>query len=187
MSLSLLPDFPLREQSATAQKFLALDITTYRDAARYIYQLPYRRNSNRADFWLVLSEQHGTCSTKHAILAQLAHEHNEPVDLLMGMYEMDEDNTPGVGAVLRRYGIDSLPEAHCCLLYRGQYIDLTRTEEAPTKAIRFLVQEVIQPSQIGEYKESRHHSFLLQWCAATGLDFNLAWKAREECIQAISS
>lgn len=187
MSVSLLPDFPLRQQSATAQEFLALGIDTYRNAALYISKLPYRRNSNRADFGLVLSEQHGTCSTKHALLAQLAYEHGEQVELLMGMYEMNEDNTPGVGAVLQRYGIDSLPEAHCCLLYKGEYIDLTRASDTPAQAIRFLVQEVIQPNQIGEYKESRHHSFLLQWCAATGLDFDTAWQAREECIQAISS
>lgn len=187
MSIESLPNFPLRNHSATAQQFLALGISTYHKAAYHIQDLPYKRNSNRADFMLVISEQHGTCSTKHALLAQLAHEHNEPVELLMGMYEMNEANTPGVGTVLQRYGIDSLPEAHCCLLYRGQPIDLTRIQSVSSQPIRFLVQEVIKPDQIGEYKESRHHSFLLQWCAATGLDFELAWQVREECIEALSA
>lgn len=186
MSIALLPDFPLQHHSFTAQQFLALGIHTYRDAAYYVHSLPYRRNSNRGDFTLVLNERHGTCSTKHALLVQIAHDHDQPVDLLLGMYEMNEDNTPGVGAVLQRYGIDALPEAHCCLLYKKEHIDITRQHESPARTIHFLVQEVIQPSQIGEYKVSRHHSFLLQWCAATGLNFESVWNIREECIATLS-
>ncbi|MEO8071760.1 MAG: hypothetical protein ABI686_00790 [Acidobacteriota bacterium] len=56
--------------------------------------MPYGRNSNRADFNLVLKENRGMCATKHALLAALAAEHNQPVFLTLGIYEMNEGNTP---------------------------------------------------------------------------------------------
>jgi hypothetical protein len=63
--LLALPDFPLSEHEPLAQGFLALGLRSFVDAARYVWQLPYGRNSNRADFRLVLPEGRGTCSTKH--------------------------------------------------------------------------------------------------------------------------
>jgi hypothetical protein len=43
---------------------------------------------------------------------------------------MHEHNTPGVGEVLARYGLLSLPEAHCYLMYNGMRIDVTRSGTA---------------------------------------------------------
>ena len=37
-----------------------------------IKNLPYGRNANRYDFTLVLSENKGTCSSKHAFLKDFA-------------------------------------------------------------------------------------------------------------------
>lgn len=59
----------------------------------------------------------GTCSTKHALLACLAQEQGIPLELTLGIYEMNERNTPGTGRVLARHGLDALPEAHCYLKY----------------------------------------------------------------------
>lgn len=187
MTVDFLPDFPLQSQSATAHDFLALGVTSYREAARYVQNLPYGRNSNRADFRLVLREQHGTCSTKHALLAQLAQEHGVDVELTLGMYEMNEKNTAGTGNILRRYRLDSLPEAHCFLKYEGKRFDLTRRVGTTEQNVDFLIEETILPEQIGEYKVEQHRVFLRQWCVATGLDFDLAWKIREECIAAITT
>lgn len=186
MAADTLPDFPLQQQSVTARDFLELGITSYREAARYVQELPYGRNSNRSDFRLVMHEKRGTCSTKHALLAQLAQEHNTRVTLMLGMYEMNERNTAGTGAVLRRYHLDSLPEAHCYLRYGPRRFDLTRQVGITEQNVDFLIEEAIQPEQIGEYKVEQHRVFLRQWCVATGLDFDLAWKIREECIAALS-
>lgn len=49
-----------------------------------------------------------------------------PVRLMIGIYLMNEDNTPGVGKVLERYGLKEIPEAHCYLRFEGQYLDFTR-------------------------------------------------------------
>jgi len=37
------------------------------------------------------------------------------VELRLGIYEMNADNILGVGPVLRRCGLDLVPEAHCYL------------------------------------------------------------------------
>ena len=43
-------------------------------AARHLLALPYGRIADRNKFWLVLEEGRGTCTTKHALLAELARE-----------------------------------------------------------------------------------------------------------------
>lgn len=48
--------------------FLTLSITTFREALKYVHELPYGRNNNRTDYLLVISEKCGTCSTKHALI-----------------------------------------------------------------------------------------------------------------------
>jgi hypothetical protein len=58
-----------------------------------VRSLPYGRNSDHSDWRLVLGEGRGTCSTKHALLADLARENRRHVALMLGIYEMDEDNT----------------------------------------------------------------------------------------------
>ena len=61
----------------------------------------------------VLTEGCGTCSSKHALLAGLAAAQRLPVALMLGIYLMNERNTPGIGPVLARYGLAEIPEAHC--------------------------------------------------------------------------
>jgi hypothetical protein len=45
----------------------------------------------------VHTEGRGTCSTKHALLAELATEQRLPVALVLGIYLMNERNTPSGG------------------------------------------------------------------------------------------
>jgi hypothetical protein len=98
MSIRRLPDFALDDSPPLGARFAALGILDYRGAARHVRSLPYGRNSDRSDWMLVLNEGRGTCSTKHALLAELARENGRRVALMLGVYEMDEANTPGVGA-----------------------------------------------------------------------------------------
>lgn len=85
----------------------------------------HTHRSDRSDWRLVLEERCGTCSAKHALLTELASENDRPVSLVLGIYEMDEINSPGVGPVLQRYGLRCVPEAHCRLVYEGTRVDLT--------------------------------------------------------------
>jgi hypothetical protein len=188
-SWDALPDARFTASGETTSQFVALGIDGFQSAARFVHQLPYGRNCDRADFRLVLPEHRGTCSTKHALLAALAAEQQLPVHLTLGIYEMSERNTPGVGAVLDKNGIAFVPEAHCYLTYNGIRIDVTREVAAAQESItRFLHEETIAPAQIGAYKVAMHQAWMRDWVARAmpDRDWQSVWKIREECIAALS-
>ena len=187
-----LPDAPILETGALGSRFRRRGCTTLRQAARYLHDLPYGRNSDRSDFRLVLSEGRGTCSTKHAVLAALGQELGIAVQLTMGIYEMSEANTPGVGPVLERYQLSSIPEAHTYLRYRHRRVDITRSGIEPRAEIQnFILEQDIRPDQIGDYKVSFHRTFLRQWLSQhpelSHFTPEALWEIREACIFAISA
>ena len=191
-SWDALPYVPLKCAGPVTAAFMACGITDFQAAGRYLHALPYGRTANRADFSAVLHEGRGTCSTKHALLATLAHEQQLSVVLTLGIYEMHEHNTPGVGVVLARYGLVSLPEAHCYLTYMGTCIDVTRSGAEPTAPItQFLHEEAIVPEQIGVYKVTLHRRCMQEWVrnnpeTVKGWRFEDVWQIREECIAALA-
>lgn len=186
MSVKDLPNFTLSADRPLGRRFSALGLRDYRDAAIHVRGLPYGRNSNRSDWSLVLEEERGTCSTKHALLAELASENGRRVSLVLGVYEMDGENTSGVGDVLNKHGLRCVPEAHCYLANGDVRVDLTREGAETTPSLHFLYEEEIAPYQIGEYKMQAHRDFTRQWAARRGLDPKLVWQAREECIAALA-
>ena len=185
MSVGRLPEFALDASRPLGAKFAALGIRDYRAAARHVRSLPYGRNSDRFDWRLVLDEARGTCSTKHALLAELARENGRRVALALGVYEMDEANTPGIGAVLKTSGLSRVPEAHCYLTHEGARVDVTR-QEGGGQTQHFLHEEEIEPRQIGEYKVEAHKEFVRRWSEERGLDPGHVWRVREECIAALA-
>jgi hypothetical protein len=190
-SWNALPDFTLKPAGPLSAAIMARGVGDFRAAGRCLQKLPYGRTIDRADFSAVLREGKGTCSTKHAFLAALAREQEFDILLMLGIYEMNERNTPGVGAVFQRYGVAALPEAHCYLMYEGLRIDVTRPGDPSAKTvIKFLREESIAPEQIGEQKVSRHRQFMRDWIAenshqAGRRSFEDLWRIREECITAL--
>jgi hypothetical protein len=189
-SWETLPEVSLRGGGPATTEIIAHAITTFRAAGRYLHHLPYGRNSDRANFHLVLSEGRGTCSTKHALLAELAHEQQLSITLTLGIYQMHEGNTPGVGAILSQYQLPFIPEAHCYLTYEQQRVDITRSGAEPNEPITYLLyEEAIVPSQIGEYKVDLHKRFLRRWLAESGTNgysFGELWTIREACIAVLA-
>ena len=112
--------------------------------------------------------------------------------LILGIYEMNERNTPGVGSVLQRHGLNALPEAHCYLRVGNERIDVTRqhARNYVEPISHFLHEEEIDPSQITLYKIGVHKSFLQQWVKRKArcrrLSLASIWEIREECIAALS-
>jgi hypothetical protein len=167
-----------------------LQFSSFQQALEYIHQLPYGRNTDRADYRLVLTEGKGTCSTKHAFLKALAKEMEEAsVQLFLGMYKMSEENTPGVGKVLDRAGIPYIPEAHCYLKINGKRVDVTSLQADIIKVEKVLMEEQeISPEDIGFYKLNYHKNFIKKWIQKenSNLTFEAVWSIREACIAALS-
>lgn len=190
-SWEALPDHALLDAGPDSKELLARGLRDYRAAARYLHGLPYGRTSDRSDPRLVLREGRGTCSTKHALVAAVAAEQRLPVFLTVGIYDMSEANTPGVGPVLAAHGLESVPEAHCYLSYGGARVDVTRSGVSSLAAITEFHREWrIDPAQIGDHKVSLHRSFLREWLDrqhGVGLTLEELWAIREACIAALAA
>ena len=188
----ILPAIELPATTSLSGRFRRRELITLREAARYLQRFPYGRTSDRSDPSLVLKEQRGTCSTKHALLFQLAKECDVAVELMLGIYEMCEANTPGVGAVLDGHGLAVIPEAHVYLRYDEHRVDITRSAAEPASDIgQFLSERVIRPEDIGERKVELHRSFIRQWLQEhpklNDLTPKQLWTIREECISALTA
>lgn len=184
-------DFSISSGRPVSDKFIELGITSFAKAAQYVQQLPYKRNSNKSDILGPLKEQQGTCSTKHALLAQLAFE-NKHADIVLklGIFRMGAKYSPAVGKVLSKYGLEFIPEAHNYLCYKGQVFDFTTPDASPDKFFDDLIVEItIDPNEITDFKVSYHKELLQKWILYTPLSFTLdeLWKIREECIAALST
>jgi hypothetical protein len=65
-------DYKLTSKDKLSELAKRNGIKTWNELTKFIKNLPYGRNKNRTDFGLVLSEQKGTCSSKHALLKSIA-------------------------------------------------------------------------------------------------------------------
>jgi hypothetical protein len=182
---------PLAADGPVTRRFRAVGAHDFAAAALHVRQIPYGRITDRGKYWLVLDEGRGTCTTKHATLAALAREQAIDVQLMLGIYEMSERNTPGVGPVLGAHGLSYIPEAHCYLRYQGERIDMTGVPPGAEPIARFLHEEPITVEQIGAYKNDLHRAFLRDWIArvdsTSGRSLEDVWRIRETCIAALEA
>ena len=166
-------------------------LTSYGAVYDFVKQLPYGRTSDRSDFKLVLTEEKGTCSTKHALLKAIAEENNiDAIKLCLGIFQMNAGNTPKIESVLKANGLDYIPEAHCYLKLDNNIVDITFPKSNELVFIKSLLhEEIITPEQIGRYKVDVHQAFLKSWISAEHLAFNFdeIWAIRETCIRHISA
>lgn len=165
-------------------------ITTWNELTLHIQYLPYGRNANRTDFSLVLIEEKGSCSSKHAFLKHVADLNNLPdIKLILGMYKMNSMNTPKIGNVLIENKIDYIPEAHCYLSVEGERVDLT-SRNSDFKKIKdaILLEQEIEASQVAEFKVDFHKTFIKNWIETDNIPFafDKIWKVREACINNLS-
>lgn len=154
-----------------------------------VKNIPYGRNSNRTDFSLVISENKGTCSSKHAFLKDFANKKNIPnVDLIIGIYKMNEANTK-IGSILKENNLEYLPEAHCYLKINGKVTDITNPNSDFEKLRNDILEEIcIEPNQVVDFKVKYHQNFLKNWITENQIPFTFEeiWNIREKCIQKLS-
>lgn len=155
-----------------------------------VKNIPYGRNANRYDFSLVLSENKGTCSSKHAFLKDFADNNRiENVKLYIGIFKMNETNTPKLGDLLSNNKIEYIPEAHCYLKINQIPIDVTSVDSFYDKIKQDIVEEIeITPNQVSDFKVAYHKAFLKNWIKETNQNntFEEIWEIREQCISKLS-
>ena len=155
-----------------------------------VKNIPYGRNANRYDFTLVLSENKGTCSSKHAFLKDFADKNEiKNVKLYIGIFKMNEVNTPKLGDLLSKNNINYIPEAHCYLKINQIAVDATTSDSFYDKIKHDIMEEIeIIPNQVSDFKVEYHKSFLKKWITETNQNntFEEIWEIREQCISKLS-
>lgn len=178
---------PLHPSTPLAIEIAALGLPTFDRLAAWVRALPYARTTWPDDPIAVLREQRGTCSSKHQLLAAVAQACGHPeVVLTVGVYEMTEANTPGVGQVLAAAGLASVPEAHCYLTVdheRRDFAGLPRGTQSPFQAL--IEEHFLMTEGLAARKQRLHQEALARWAVRTGVSPISAWAVREACIAAL--
>lgn len=185
------PNFKIGSKGEISEEFLKKSILTYDDASKYIQNLPYGRNLDKDNLKIVFTDNKGTCSTKHAVLKQLADENNNTdVKLILGIFKMNFTNTPKISKTLKKYNLDYIPEAHNYLKYGNTVFDFTGISNSASNFIDDLIYEIeIEPSEINQVKIQIHKNFLIDWLKenpAINYSIEELWTIREQCIQDLS-
>jgi len=171
------------------QQIHNLGIDSWEDLLIYVKNIPYGRNTNREDLSLILKENKGTCSSKHAFLKEIANLNKIPnVKLIIGIYKMNESNTK-IGTILTDNSIDFIPEAHCYLKIDENRIDCTTPQSDFAKIEKDILEEIeIEPFQVGKFKIEYHQNFIKKWLLNSNstTNFEQLWAIRELCIAFLS-
>jgi hypothetical protein len=138
----------------------------------------------------VFIDNGGTCSTKHALLKRFAEENNRvEIKLMLGIFNMNSNNTPQISDILKHYNLQEIPEAHNYLKINEVILDCTRKNSKSEDFINDLIEEIeIQPNQITDFKVEFHKNFLITYLKQhSEIPFNIEefWEIREECISAL--
>ena len=165
---------------------------TFEEAYNFVKNLPYKRNSDKENSNVIIEENGGTCSTKHAYLKRISEEFSiENVQLMICIFMMNENNSPKIKSVLEKYNLLEMPEAHNYLRIDGRIIDCTKKGFSEENFIDTLAEEIeINPNQITDFKVQYHQEFLKKYLLQhSEIHYPLEkfWKIREECILALQS
>lgn len=177
------------ENGPLSSKILDKGISNRSKLLSWLESLPYRRTSTTGAYHLVIDEECGTCSTKHALVKAIANENQWPdTDLYVGFFAMDSDIFPALSDILNQHELDYIPEAHTFLVIDGEYTDVS-IKNSPITADHIFEEMEIEPENIGQMKESIHKGFIQEWIEEekVSLPFSEIWKIREACIMKLSS
>ena len=165
-------------------------ISSWEELISYVKHLPYGRNSSRSDFSLVITEQKGTCSTKHGFLKEVAIENDfNGVKLMLVLFKMDGINTPKLKPFFSSSTLNYIPEAHSILRIHGIPLDVTHPTSDFSNIEKAVISEIeIQPEQLSAFKTTFHKEYLKNWIAIEKIPISseVIWKMREYCIELLS-
>lgn len=182
----MIPDFDIVAESPISSAFLERGIGRFSDACSWVKALPLARNTNSTHVLSVLSEQRGTCATKHALLASLALEHGrEDIELMVGIYLIDEVTHPQLKTVFIEHGIIGVPENHAFLRCGQQRYDFSRSDWSIVDFEHRIVREQrCDPNQMHDWKPMIHKHYIGGWLKRQQIDLTIdqIWAIREKCV-----
>ncbi|MFN5984832.1 MAG: hypothetical protein ACK479_15305 [Fluviicola sp.] len=163
--MSRLIDFNIESEGKFSSLFRELDISTFKEACSFVQSLRYGRISDRSEFSLVLSEKKGTCSSKHALLSELALENGiEDLELICGIYLMNAETNPKISPILEKYNLLQIPECHVYFRYKNERFDFTGIGFDIKKVEPFIVREQrMESNQSIEWKVKIHQNYIESW------------------------
>ncbi len=186
-----LKHFFFKQNGELTPEVLKVGLRNFNDCLEYIRNLPYGRNSNRHDLGLVIKENKGTCSSKHAFIAQIAKENEiSGVKLIMGIYKMNGKNTPNIERLISDFDLEYIPEAHCYLKINNRRIDITSPISEISQIENDILEEIeIEPYQVATFKVETHMAYIKAWLKShkISLTFDKIWDIREQCIETLES
>jgi hypothetical protein len=122
---TVFPDQSIEDAGPVSGKFMAMGITRFQEACRYVHELPYGYNSDRDDLMILFKEKFGSCATKHAVIATLAEELKLKVEKSIGIYAMTEEIVAGADRIAEKHCLPFVPMLHCFLVDDKHRVDLT--------------------------------------------------------------
>jgi len=184
-------NFPLSANGPFSSLFREKELHDFKEACAFVQALPYGRNSERADFSLVVREGKGACSGKHALLASLAEENGqEGVELIAGIFLMSGETHPVLESFFIGKPYTAIPECHCYLRFNGERFDYTAPGNGMERIAPKIVREQrIEPQQVVDWKPKMHRHYLESWLkrkTGLALTFEELWNDREACIRLMS-
>jgi len=181
----------IQDNGTLSQLCLQRGISNFQELANFLRYLPYGRTTSRTNATQLFTENKGTCSSKHGLFKSVAIENNfQEFKLIIGLFKMNNKNTPGIKDALTKFTLDFMPEAHTYIRIGEETLDLTNITSSFENIKSDIIEELeIQPSQIGAFKVDYHKRFLKKWIANEGIpyDFDTVWELRENCISNLSS
>lgn len=185
-----LPNPELIPSCEIADDLLSKGVANLYQTIEYIHLLPYCRISDSTNYHLVLKEQRGTCTPKHALIAELASSLHIPLHLKAGIILMNANNAPKIAPVLKKYQLNKIIEAHTYLEYEHHQLDITFPEKTNFKMTFPLLKEKnLTLHDLGKAKTAWHKEAMKEFLLTQNLPYDLDqfWEIREQCIQALST
>lgn len=181
-----LNDAPITTKGPISSQFLALKIPTLYAAIDHVYRLAYTPPSEPFNYKLVLSENCGTCSTKHALLAALAIELQLDLKLGLAIYNLTPDRFPMLSPILQKYKLAYIPESHNFLVYNNSYLDITFPRRCELLHRSDLIDfKLIKPNLITEYKANEYQKYMTTWLQqnASTITMDQFKDIHEQCLK----
>lgn len=184
-------DFNITSNGPYSVAFREIGISSFKNACDFVARLSYGRNANREDFSLVLSEEKGTCSSKHALLASLALENGHPeIELIAGIFLMNGETHSKLRDFFKDKPYPNIPECHCYLRLKGERFDFTDLSDGLERIAPKLVREQrIDPNQVSDWKIMIHKHYLQGWLNRNPqfhITLDELWSDRETVIGLLS-